>query len=383
MISERVKNVPFSGIRKFFEIVQTMEGVVSLGVGEPDFPTPEPIKDAGIRAIEMDLTSYTSNYGLISLREKISDKLKKENNITVNPKSEVLVTTGTSEALDLSMRAILNPGEEVIMPEPSYVAYGPTIWFASGVPVSVPTFEENGFSVMPEDIEKKITKKTKAIIIASPNNPTGSIIRKKELEEIANLAVEHNLIVISDEIYEKLIYDNEKHYSIGSFNGMRDRTITINGFSKSHAFTGWRIGYVCASSVIIEAMIKVHQYGMLCAPSIAQHASIKAFDCDGYVNDMVKEYDRRRRLLVAGLNNIPKISCIMPKGAFYVFPNIKKTGMTSDEFAEKLLKEEKVAVVPGSVFGKSGEGYVRCSYSVSRETISEALERISKFTGRM
>ena len=383
MISKRVKNVPFSGIRKFFELVQETEGVVSLGVGEPDFPTPEPIKDAGIRAIESDWTSYTSNYGILELREKISEKLKKENNITANPKSEILITTGTSESLDLAVRAILNPGEEIIMPEPSYVAYGPTIWFASGIPVSIPTTEENEFTVQPEDIEKKITKKTKAIIIASPNNPTGSIIRKKELEEIADLAVEHNLIIISDEIYEKLIYDDEKHQSIASFNGMDARTITINGFSKSHAFTGWRIGYACANSEIIEAMMKIHQYAMLCAPSISQHALLKAFDCEDYVKDMVKAYDRRRRLLVAGLNDIPKISCIMPKGAFYVFPNIKETKMNSEEFAEKLLKGAGVAVVPGSVFGESGEGYIRCSYSVARETIGEALERIENFIEKL
>ncbi|ODS34888.1 aromatic amino acid aminotransferase [Candidatus Altiarchaeales archaeon WOR_SM1_SCG] len=379
MISERVKNVPFSGIRKFFELVQETEGVVSLGVGEPDFPTPEPIKDAGIRAIESDLTAYTSNYGIPELRQKISEKLKNENNISADPKSEILITTGTSEALDIAVRAILNPGEEIIIPEPSYVAYGPTIWFASGNPVSIPTTEENEFSVQPGDIAEKITGKTKAVLIASPNNPTGSIIRKKDLEEIADLAIEHNLIIISDEIYEKLIYDDEKHYSIASFNGMKERTITINGFSKSHAFTGWRIGYSCANPEITEAMMKIHQYAMLCAPSISQHALLKSFECGDYVKDMMKSYNRRRRLLVAGLNDIPKISCIMPKGAFYAFPNIKETGLTSDEFAEKLLKEVGVAVVPGSVFGKSGEGYIRCSYSVSRETINEALKKIREF----
>ncbi len=384
MISNRVKNVPFSGIRKFFELVQNTEGVVSLGVGEPDFPTPEPIKDAGIRAIESDKTAYTSNYGILELRKRISNKLKTENNITANPESEILITTGTSEALDLSIRAILNPGEEVIIPEPSYVAYGPTIWFASGTPVSVKTTEENEFRVRPDDIKEKITKKTKAILIASPNNPTGSVLKRKELEEIADLACDHNLIIISDEIYEKLIYDKEKHYSIGSFNGMQDRTITINGFSKSHAFTGWRLGYACANSEIIEAMMKIHQYAMLCAPSIAQYAILPAFDCGAIVNTMVQEYDRRRRLLVHGLNNISnsKISCIMPEGAFYVFPNIKETGMKSEEFAEKLLKDAGVAVVPGNVFGESGEGYIRCSYSVSRDTINEALNRIEKFCSK-
>lgn len=379
MIAKRVKEIPFSGIRKFFELVQKSKDVVSLGVGEPDFPTPEPLKDAGIRAIENDNTSYTSNYGLLELRQKISEKLKKKNNINRNPENEILITTGVSEALDLAVRAILNPGEEVLVPEPSYVSYKPNIWFAHGNPVPVPTREENEFRLEPEEIEKRITKKTKAILIASPNNPTGSVLRKKDLKKIADIAIENDLIVISDEIYEELIYDNERHYSIGSFRGMEDRTITLNGFSKAYAFTGWRLGYAAGNQEIIEAMMKIHQYTMLCAPTIAQYAALNAFEHENYVRDMVREYDRRRKLLVKGLNEIPGISCIMPRGAFYVFPNIKKTRMKSENFAEKLLFDGRVAVVPGSTFGDSGEGYVRCSYSVSRENISEALNRIGKF----
>lgn len=379
-IAKRVGGVPFSGIRKFFELIQASKNVASLGVGEPDFPTPEPIKNAVIRAIEKNLTTYTSNYGIIELREKIAGKLRRDNKIVVDPKTQILLTTGTSEALDLAFRAILDPKDEVLVPEPSYVSYKPCVWFTYGKPVSVPMLEENDFRIQAEDVEKRITKKTKAIIVASPNNPTGSILSRKDLEEIADIAVEHDLTVISDELYEELIYDGEKHYSIGSLNGMRDRTITINGFSKAYAFTGWRLGYAVGNPEVIEAMMKIHQYTMLCAPSISQYAILYAFEsCKKYVEEMVAEYDRRRRLLVTGLNSIPNMSCVMPKGAFYAFPNIRKTGLKSEVFAERLLKEGKVAVVSGSTFGEYGEGYVRCSYSVSRETIEKALDRMRKF----
>lgn len=378
-ISKRVRDVPFSGIRKFFDLVAESKDVVSLGVGEPDFPTPAPMKDAGIQAIEMDYTTYTSNYGLLELREKIAEKLKKDNNINVNPKNQILVTTGTSEALDLVFRAILDPGDEVIVPEPSYVSYNPCVWFAHCKPIPVATKEENGFRVQPEDIKKKITKKTKAVIVASPNNPTGSVLEKEDLSGIAELAIKHNLTVISDELYEHLVYDNEKHHSIGSFKGMKDRTITINGFSKAYAFTGWRLGYAVASPEVIEAMMKIHQYIMLSAPTISQYAALKFDESWRYTREMVMEYDKRRRLLVKGLNEIPKISCLMPKGAFYAFANIKKAKIGSEKFAERLLKEAGVAAVPGNTFGASGEGYIRFSYSVSRETIEEGLERIKKF----
>lgn len=383
MISKRVREIPFSGIREFFELVQKSRDVVSLGVGEPDFPTPEPLKDAGIRAIEADHTSYTSNYGLFELRRRIAKKLKSENGIDRDPEKEILLTTGVSEALDLAVRAIINPGEEVLIPEPSYVSYKPDVWFAQGNPIPIPTTEENEFRLQPEDMRERITGKTKAIIVPSPNNPTGSVLKKKDLEDIADLAVEKNLIVISDEIYEELVYDNEKHYSIGSFNGMEDRTITLNGFSKAYAFTGWRLGYAAGNPEIIEAMMKIHQYTMLCSPTISQYAVLDAFDLKKEVRDMVKSYDLRRRLLVKGLNSLPNISCIMPKGAFYAFPNIKETGINSDKFARKLLNEAGVAVIPGKTFGDSGEGYVRCSYSVSRENITEALNRMEKFTGKL
>lgn len=379
MISKRVKEIPFSGIRKFFELVQKTEGIVSLGVGEPDFPTPEPLKDAGILAIENNNTSYTSNYGLLELRKVIARKLKNKNKIERNPEDEILITVGVSEALDLAIRAILNPGDEFLVPDPAYVSYKPNVWFSYGEPIAVPTREENEFRVRAEDIKKRITNKTKGIIVASPNNPTGSVLRKKDLEDIADIAIEHNLTVISDEIYEELIYDGERHYSIGSFNGMEDRTITLNGFSKAYSFTGWRLGYAAGNSEIIEAMMKIHQYTMLCAPSISQYTALTAFQQESYVKEMVEEYDHRRRLLVKGLNSLDGIQCIMPKGAFYTFPNIQGTGMNSEEFAERLLEDGKVAVVPGSAFGDSGEGYIRCSYSVSKKNISEALERMRKF----
>jgi len=379
MIAKRVRDIPFSGIRRFFELVQKSKGIVSLGVGEPDFPTPDALKDAGIRAIENDYTSYTSNYGTPELREKIAKKLKEKNGIDRNPEDEILITVGVSEALDLAIRAILDPGDEVIVPDPSYVSYKPNIWFAYGNPVAVPTTEENEFRIQSDEIEKRITKKTKAILIPSPNNPTGSVMRKKDLERVADLAIENDLLIISDELYEELIYDDERHYSIGSFNGMEDRTVTLNGFSKAYAFTGWRLGYAAGNSEVIEAMMKIHQYTIMCAPSMSQYAALHAFEQEDSVWDLVREYDGRRKLLVKGLNELPGISCIMPKGAFYTFPNIKKTGMNSEEFAEQLLKDGKVAVVPGNTFGDAGEGYVRCAYCVSRENISEALERMRKF----
>ncbi|MFH1788959.1 MAG: pyridoxal phosphate-dependent aminotransferase [Candidatus Altiarchaeota archaeon] len=379
MVSKRVTEVPFSGIRRFFELVAQTEGVVSLGVGEPDFPTPDPIKDEGLRAIERDYTSYTSNWGLPELRERISEKLKTENSLSYDSATQVLVTTGTSEALDLVCRTIISPGDEVLVPEPSYVCYNPCVWFAYGEPVAVPTREENDFRVSVEDLERKVTKKTKAVIVASPNNPTGSVLRRRDLKAIADFTIDRDLTVISDELYEHLIYDGKKHVSIGSLPGMIERTITINGFSKSYAMTGWRVGYAAGPRDIVEAMMKIHQYGMLCAPAMSQHAAIEAFDCKRQVKKMLDEYGRRRRLLVSGLNELTGVSCRMPAGAFYAFPNIKETGMGSEEFAEKLLKEAGVAVVPGNTFGDSGEGFVRCSYSVSRDIIREALARMKEF----
>lgn len=376
MISKRIKDVPSSGIRRFFDLASMEEGVVSLGIGEPDFATPYNIKDMAMRAIELNFTHYTANSGLVELRERISKKLKRENGIDATTE-EVLVTSGSSEGLDLAMRALLDPGDEILIPEPCYVAYEPLARFTGSKAVFVPTKEENDFRVCAEDLEKQVTKRTKALIICSPNNPTGSVLTKKDLQEIAKLAIEKELAVISDEIYEKIIY-GEKHYSIASLPGMAERTITLNGFSKAYAATGWRVGYIVARGELMEGIYKIHQYNMLCAPAPSQYAMLAAFDEDKNIRTMVDMYDARRRLLVEGLNEIQEINCHMPKGAFYAFPNITGTGMRSEQFAEKLIMEAKVAVVPGSVFGPSGEGFARFSYSTSIENITEALARIKK-----
>ena len=376
MIAKRVRDIPYSGIRKFFDVVSKMDDVVSLGVGEPDFPTPEPMKKAAADSIRDDCNNYTSNYGIQELRTKISKKLSDENNIHADPSNEILVTAGTSEALDLAFRAILDPLDEVIVPEPSYVSYKPCIWFCHCEPVAVKMREEDDFRVRIDEISEAVTKKTKAIIVASPNNPTGGVLTKSDFRGIADIACDNDLVVISDEIYEYLTYDGKKHHSIGGMQGMQERTITINGFSKGFAYTGFRLGYAAGPSELVESMMKIHQYTMLSAPTPSQYGAM-AFDrCSSDVKRMVREYDSRRRLLVRGLNKIPGISCIMPAGAFYAFPNIVKTGLSSEEFANRLLNEAKVAVVPGKSFGESGEGHVRCSYSVGKNTIKEALERM-------
>jgi len=376
MISKKVAGVPPSGIRRFFDLASESEDIISLGVGEPDFQTPESVKDAGIRAIEANKTHYSSNQGLAELREKIAERLEKENDIEAS-KDDVLITSGSSEALDVSLRAVLDPGDEVIIFDPAYVAYAPLITFAGGVPVAVPTSEDNGFKPRQEDIESKITDKTKALLFCTPNNPTGSVMGKKELSGLTDIIIKNDLVAISDEIYQKIIYDGNKHYSIASFPGMAKRTITLNGFSKAYASTGWRLGYAHAKGELFEGIKKIHQYCMLSSPSISQYAMLEAFD-DRTVERMVREFDRRRKLLVKGLCDIEGIDCRTPEGAFYVFPNIRKTGMTSEEFAEHLIKKADVAVVPGNVFGKSGEGHVRCSYSVSLTEIKEAVRRISR-----
>jgi len=381
-ISDRVNRIKASGIRKFFDLVAKEKNIITLGIGEPDFDTPEIIKDAAIRAIENSLTHYTSNYGIIELRKKISEKLKKKNKIFAHPQN-ILITTGSSEALDLAFRTIINPGDEVLIPSPSYVSYIPATLLSDGVPVTVPCYEKDEFRLLPEEIEKRITKKTKCIVIASPNNPTGAILRRKDIENIADIAIKHNLFVISDELYEYLIYDNEEHFSIASIPEMFEKTITINGFSKSYAMTGMRIGYVVADESIIEGMMKIHQYGMLCAPSISQYAALKFDECENDVKEMIKIYEMRRNLIYKRLNEIDGISAIKPKGAFYIFPNIKETKMSSERFANKLLKDAKVVVIPGNVFGEEGEGYVRMSYSVSIENIKKALERIEKFMKKL
>ncbi len=378
MIAKRVQRIPSSGIRKFFEMAIGMDDVISLGVGEPDFVTPWPVREACIYSLEKGYTSYTSNWGLQELRDEIAHAIISDYGITYSPEDQILVTAGVSEAIDLAIRAITNPGDEVIVVEPCYVSYSPCVVFAGGKPVPVATDPSNHFKVTSEQIRDKITDKTKAVVLSYPNNPTGAVMKKKDLEAIADVVVEHDLIVISDEVYDKLTYDG-KHTCFASLNGMQDRTILLNGLSKAYAMTGWRIGYAASTPEIIGAMLKIHQYTMLCAPITAQMAAIEALK-NGREDmlAMVKEYDRRRRLIVKGLNALG-LDCIEPKGAFYAFPSIKSTGMSSEKFAEKLLKEQKVAVVPGNVFGACGEGFIRCAYATSRDVIKEAMERMETF----
>ena len=381
-VATHVRNIPPSGIRKFFDLVLEMEDVISLGVGEPDFVTPWHIREACIYSLEKGFTTYTSNYGILELREWISKTFKKDYGVDYNPANQILVTTGVSEAADLAFRAVIDPGDEVIIPEPCYVSYKPSVSLAGGKPVPVPTYRENEFRVTADQIEKNISKKTKALVLSYPNNPTGAIMRRKDLEEIADVVNENDLMVISDEVYGKLTYDGA-HTCFSSISGMKERSIILNGFSKSHAMTGLRIGFATGSDELIAAMTKIHQYAMLCAPITAQLGAIEALkNGDSEMEKMVKEYDRRRRLIVDGFNKLG-LDCFEPLGAFYAFPGVKSTGLTSEEFAERLLKEEKVAVVPGEVFGECGAGHLRCSYATSREQIVEALSRIEAFINKI
>ncbi|NQT71187.1 MAG: aminotransferase class I/II-fold pyridoxal phosphate-dependent enzyme [Chloroflexi bacterium] len=377
-ISQRVQAIPASGIRKYFDLIASMEGVISLGVGEPDFVTPWHISEAGIYAIEKGYTMYTSNYGLIELRKEIAKHLKSRYGLVYDPNTEILVTTGSSEALDLAMRAILDPGEEVVIPDPSYVAYMPYTILAGGTVAPVPTFAEDDFKPQAAEIEKRVTQKTRAMLLGYPNNPTGTVLERDDMTQIADVAQRHDLLVISDEIYDRLVYGTS-HTCFAALPGMRERTILVNGFSKAYAMTGWRIGYAAAPDHIIEAMMKVHQYVMMCAPIMAQMAAIEALkNGEEAVQSMVADYDHRRRFIVKGLNDIG-LTCFEPKGAFYAFPSIKSTGLSSEDFCEKLLVEEKIAVVPGSAFGECGEGYIRCCYAVALPDIEEALERMKRF----
>jgi len=379
-LSARVNNVSPSGIRKFFDLLSSVEDVISLGVGEPDFVTPWQIREAAIYSLEKGYTMYTSNYGLPELRQKLAEHLESQY-LGYNPNTELLITTGVSEGLDLALRAILNPGDEVIMPDPCYVAYPACTLLAEGKPVTVPTTEQNDFQIKASDIKTRINHRTKAILIGYPSNPTGAIMPRDELAQIADIADEYNLIVISDEIYGRLVYDVD-HVCFASLPRMRDRTILLSGFSKAYAMTGWRIGYAAANHQIIEAMTKIHQYTILCAPITAQMAAIEALkSADNEVEAMVRDYDRRRRFMLEGLKDIG-LTCFEPKGAFYTFPSIKVTGMTSEKFAERLLLEEKVAVVPGSAFGQCGEGYIRCCYATSLADIEEALKRMGRFVSK-
>ena len=378
ILSERVQNLSPSGIRKFFDIIASMDDVISLGVGEPDFVTPWHIREAAITSLESGHTMYTSNFGLMELRLEIAAHIRKLYGVNYDPSNEILVTVGVSEALDLVMRSILDPGDEVIVPEPTYVSYVPCIALAGGIPVDVSTTMENSFQVTASDIESRITPRTKAILLGYPNNPTGAVMTRDAMLEISNLAIKYDLTVISDEVYDRLVYGVE-HTCFPSLPQMKHKSVLLGGFSKAYAMTGWRIGYACANSDIIEAMMKIHQYTMLCAPIQGQMAALEALRFgETEVENMRLEYDRRRRLMVNGLLSIG-LDCVDPLGAFYTFPSIRSTGLTSEEFAEQLLLEEKVAVVPGSAFGESGEGHVRCCYAVSQKEIEGALERIERF----
>jgi aminotransferase len=378
VLSQRVRQVKASGIRKFFDIINTMPDVISLGVGEPDFVTPEHIRQAGVRSIQEGHTRYTSNYGLLELREEIAAMLQRRYGLVYDPRTQILVTVGVSEGVDLTMRTILDPGDEVIAPDPGYVAYEADIIFAGGVPVPVPTYAQYDFGVRAAEIAAAITSRTKMILLGNPNNPTGAIIPRAELEGIAKLAVEHDLVVAVDEVYSRLVYGGE-HVSIAALPGMQERTILLDGFSKAYAMTGWRVGYVAAPPRVLEAMLKVHQYTIMCAGTTAQEAALEALrHGEDDVKAMHDDYERRGRMFVAGLNRIGLPAC-EPKGAFYAFPYIGGTGMSDEEFAEKLLFEEKVAVVPGSSFGAAGQGYVRCAYCTAYNQLEEALVRIERF----
>jgi aminotransferase len=378
VLSERVRLVKPSGIRKFFDIINTMPDVISLGIGEPDFVTPEHISRAGIRSIEEGHTHYTSNYGMLKLREEIAAMLDRRYGLKYNPANEILVTVGVSEGVDLAMRTLVNPGNEVISLDPGYVAYEADIIFADGVPVPVPTYAKYDFGVRATEIAAAITPRTKMILLGNPNNPTGAVIPRPELEGIAKLAIEHDLIVAVDEVYSRLVYETE-HVSIAAMPGMRERTVLLDGFSKAYAMTGWRIGYVAAPAYILEAMVKIHQYTIMCAGTAAQEAALEAL-CHGEedVQAMHDDYARRRRMFVDGLNRIG-LTCCEPHGAFYAFPSIAQTGLTDEDFTEKLLFEGQVAVVPGSAFGTAGAGYVRCSYCTAYDKLEEALLRLERF----
>ena len=383
IINKRIADVPPSGIRKFFDIVRQMPDAITLGVGEPDFVTPWSIRDAAIQSIEDGRTQYTSNWGLESLREKIAAYLRMRYRVAYSPKDEILVTVGASEGIDLALRALVCPGDEVLIPEPSYVSYAPCVTFANGVAVPVKTNAADCFALTPEALRAAITEKTKALILPYPNNPTGGVMTREQLMDIARVLEETDIVVISDEIYSELVYGGHEHTAFASISGMRERTITLNGFSKAFAMTGWRVGYACAPRELIAPMFKIHQYTMLCASIQGQVAADKALGRSfetGFedVRTMVRSYDRRRRLMVESFNAMG-LACFEPRGAFYVFPSIRKTGLTSEEFCTRLLEEKQVACVPGTAFGACGEGHIRCSYATSIENLTEALGRIRSF----
>lgn len=379
VLNPEVVEIKPSGIRKFFDLAETMQEVISLGVGEPDFPTPWQIRSAGIRSLEESKTRYTANRGLQTLRETIAGYLNRKYQLTYEPLSEILVTVGGSEAIDGCIRATVQAGDEVIIPQPSYVCYEPITQLVGGVPVIIETKAEDDFKLTPEALKAAITPKTKVLILPYPCNPTGGIMEREDLEKIAEILRDTNIIVISDEIYAELTYGGKKHVSIASLPGMWERTILVNGFSKAFSMTGWRLGYACGPKEIMDQVTKIHQYAIMCAPTTSQYAAIEAMtNCDDVVADMVEEYDTRRRMIVDGFNRLG-LTCRDPKGAFYAFPCIQSTGMTSEEFCEKLLESKHVAIVPGTAFGLGGEGFVRASYCYSTDHIKEALRRIGEF----
>ena len=377
-LSKKIINIQPSGIRRFFDVANEMKDAISLGVGEPDFDTPWRIRDEGIFSLEKGRTFYTSNAGLKELRQEICRYLERKIHVSYDPMKETLVTVGGSEAIDVGPRCMLDPGDEVLIPQPSYVSYLPCTVMADGVPVTVPLKYENEFKLTVEDLEEYTTPKTKILIMPFPNNPTGSIMTREDLEPVAEFVKEHDLYVISDEIYSELTYQTE-HVSIASLPGMRERTVVINGFSKGFAMTGWRLGYCCGPEAIIEQMTKLHQFAIMCAPTTSQYAAVEALRrCDEDIEAMAEEYDMRRRYVVASFNQMG-LTCFNPEGAFYAFPCIRSTGLSSDEFCERLLYSKKVAVVPGNAFGASGEGFIRVSYAYSLRHLKEAMKRIAEF----
>ena len=381
-LSKTATAIPPSGIRKFFDIVAEMKDAISLGVGEPDYITPQYIRDGAIKSIQKGHTQYTSNSGLPALREEISYYLKDRYDLEYDPKNQIIITVGASEAIDCSLRALLDNGDEVLIPDPSYVSYAPCVRLCGGVPVSVHTSEEYEFKLMPDELEKVITSKTKALILPYPNNPTGAVMERDKLEAIAEIVKKHDLIVLSDEIYAELTYSGS-HVSFASIDGMKERTILINGFSKAFAMTGWRVGYVCAPEEILAPILKIHQYAIMCAPTCSQYASYDALKIGrehnfDVVDEMREDYDGRRKFLVSSLRRAG-LDCFEPQGAFYCFPSVKKLGMTGEEFADKLLRSKKVAVVPGSAFGESGKYHIRCCYATSLKNLRIAVDRIAEF----
>ncbi|HTX92660.1 MAG TPA: aminotransferase class I/II-fold pyridoxal phosphate-dependent enzyme [Anaerolineales bacterium] len=381
-LSKRVVGLKPSGIRKFFDIAATMKDVISLGVGEPDFTTPKPILEAGVHSLHAGETHYTSNAGKLELRQAVADHIKRLYGVGYDPVDEILITVGVSEALYLVMNALLDPGDEVIIPTPCFVSYQAEVLLAGGVPVEIPSRAADDFQLDPEQVRSAITPRTKVIFIGYPNNPTGAVASREVLAEVAKIAEEHDLIILSDEIYDRLVYDHQ-HVCVPALGeSIRRRTVLLGGFSKDYAMTGWRIGYACGPSDIIKGMVRIHQYTIMSAPTTAQDAALVALsDGEKYVGEMVAEYDRRRRLIVNGMNRLG-LTTFEPHGAFYAFPNIRASGMDDETFAETLLKEEQVAVVPGNAFGPGGEGFIRCCYATSYEQIEQALERIQKFMSR-